>query len=129
MNLIACGNKSSMDFSGTGTIKLAQEDALPGPERNLTAIYRDDHAGPHQARHEVAGAVPFTVRVICLTAGNEPLQIRDHVLHNRRIRILVDRHPGGCVRDENIDETVPSVFFLEHILHLVCDLDELNRLI
>ena len=63
----------NMDFSGAGAIEFAQEDALPGPEHNLTAFDGDDYAGSHQARHEVACAVPFTVFVIWLTAGDESL--------------------------------------------------------
>ena len=118
-----------MDFTGAGSIELAQEDALPGPERKLTAFYRDDYTRSHQARHEVAGAVPFKVRVVSLTIGDDTLQIRDDVLCDSWIRILVDRHPGCGVGDEDIGKTIPSIFFPEKVLHLGCDLDELNRLI
>jgi len=118
-----------MDFACAGTIELAHEDALPGPEHNLTAFDEGDDAGPHQTRHEVAGAIPFTVRVIGLTAGDEPLQIGDDVLCDSWIRILIDRHPGGCVGDEDIGKTILTIFLPKQVLHLVRDLDELNRLV
>jgi hypothetical protein len=73
MDLLNAKNKFNIDFACAGAIEFTQEDALPGPERNLTAFDRDDNAGAHQARHEVTGAIPFTVRVIGLTAGDEPL--------------------------------------------------------
>jgi len=118
-----------MDFASARPIKLTQEDALPGPERNLTAFDGDDYAGAHKARHEMAGAVPFTVFVIRLTAGDEPLQIGDDVLCDRWIRILVNRHPGCCMGDEDVGKTIPTIIFQEQVLHLVCDLDEFHRLI
>ena len=129
MDLLNTRHKFNMNFAGAGTIELAQEDTLPGPERNPATFDGDDYAGPDQARHEVAGAVPLTVRVIWLTAGDESLQIRDDVLDDSWIRILVDRHPGCCVGDEDKGKTIPSIFLPEQVLHLGCDLDELNRLI
>jgi hypothetical protein len=72
----------------------------------MTTIYTDNYPGPHQTRHEVAGVVPFTEGEVWLTAGDETLQIRDPVLFDNWIRILVNHHHGSCVGDEDIGKAI-----------------------
>ena len=109
IDLLEARDKAYKDFAGAGSVELAQEDALPGPERNLTAFNGDDDAGAHEAGHEVAGAVSFKVGIVGLTAGDEPPQVGNHILSDRWIGILIDRNPGGGVGDEDKGKPILSI--------------------
>ena len=72
MDLLESRQIFNMYFSGAGTIELAQEDALPGPENEITMFYQDDHARSKKASFKMTCAVPFTMLVVRLSSWNEP---------------------------------------------------------
>src|SRR5262245_36094582 len=109
-------------------VELAEEDPLPAAELELPVLERDEDLSADERRADVRRRVrPVRVlRVLPL-----PVLVHDllegvlEVLGDERVRVLVDRHPGGRVGDED-ERGARTVGAVQRLPHLLGDVHELG---
>lgn len=93
------------DAPGPGPIEVAEEDALPGAEDQLSARDYQRDGRTDAAGLDVRGGVPLRMAVVrpVREGGRHPAdEVRPHV----RVGVLVDREAGGGVLGEDEAEAV-----------------------
>ncbi len=85
-------------------VELAEEDALPGAELELSVDERDHDLGAHQRGADVRGRVLLALLDVqpAPPFGRDPLEGHFEVAGDHRVGVLVDRQPRSRVRD--VDE-------------------------
>ncbi len=86
------------------TVELAEEDALPGAERQLAVAERNHDLRPHQSCTNVRGSILLALLDVlpAPTLRSDPLERHLEVAGDHRVGVLVDREARRGVRD--IDE-------------------------
>lgn len=87
-------------FSLPGSVKLAEKNPLPRPQRQLSACYRDTDGGADQRRLDVGVGVSLTVGIIPLT-GNERQQFVYDIPSYGWVSIFIDRDRRRRMRHVN----------------------------
>ena len=115
-----------VDGALTRAVELAEEDPLPGPEREAAVADRHEHVGAHERRADVRRGVLLALFDVLPgpVLGDDPLERGLEVARDGRVGVLVDRDARGGVRD--VDEgRRRAVELAEGRLHLPRDVDEL----
>src|SRR5262245_28373337 len=118
---------SDQNLPLAGTVELAEEDPLPGAERELATVERDEHLRAHQGRAHMRGCV-FLTRLDVLPAPVVPhhsLERDLEVARDGRIGMLLDGDAGGRVRDVDQNRGC-AVLTVERLLDLRGDVDQLR---
>lgn len=89
-----------------GTIKLAEENALPHAELQAATRHDDLHGRTDQRGFHVRGRVPASVLVGRILPRREGLELRQNIAHHMRVRVLIDGHRAGRVRREDRYDTI-----------------------
>src|SRR5947199_3022042 len=127
MRAAALAERRHVDRPRARAVELAEEDPLPGSEREPAVVERNEDLRAHERRADVRGRVLLALLDVlpAPTVPDDPLQGRLEVAGDRGIRVLVDGDAGGRVR--HVDEGGGRpVRFAERLLHLGRDLDELR---
>src|SRR5581483_11331649 len=98
------GQDGDVHRSGTRAVELAEEDALPGTERQAAASQRHDHLRPHQRRADMRRRVLLALLDVLPAplVADDPLERRLEVAADGRVGVLVDRQARRRVR--HVDE-------------------------
>src|SRR5215211_7415874 len=119
--------RGHIDPARPRTVELAEEDALPGTEREVAVAERDQHRGRRQRRPHVRGRVLLSLLnvVPAPLVADDPLQRLLEVGADRGVGMLLDDDAGRRVR--NVDERCGrAIRAAERIPHLGRHVDELG---
>src|SRR3954451_24121982 len=103
--LTALAEDADIELAGARAVELAEEDALPGPQRELPVVpQRHEHLRPHQRCPRMRGSVLLTLLEVLPPPpfGNDLLERHLEVPGDERVGIRIDRQAGGRVR--HVDE-------------------------
>lgn len=97
----AFGNHFHEDTALPWTIELTKENALPGTEDQLSAVYKHSLAGSSNYRLHVRISVALCVTVRP-SVRNQPVEDTLKVMSHVGVGMFVDGDSSRCVRDVNV---------------------------
>jgi len=113
-----------MDLPTSRPVKFTEEDPLPGSKDQLPRFDKDHLRTSDQTGLDMSRRIPFHVAILILE-GNDLIQLHDDILNDGWIRIFIDRHASGGMRDKDDADSICHSCFFDSLLHRTCDINKL----
>jgi len=119
------GNDFDPDFSRPRPVEFAEIDPLPGAQGQASVVNEKGFGGTDEGRLDVGGRISFRV-LIRTGEGDEAVEIREKIVLDARVGVLVDGDGGRGMGDKDDGQAAWRLALLDDFNDLGGDVQKLG---